>query len=59
MVATGALSDGPVRRMMAAMSHRGPDDEGYESFALTDDAQGPSVSFGFRRLAIVLVLVLE
>jgi asparagine synthase (glutamine-hydrolysing) len=53
MVATSPLSDGPVRRMMDAMSHRGPDDEGYESFALTDDALGPSVSFGFRRLAIL------
>jgi asparagine synthase (glutamine-hydrolysing) len=39
--------------MMAAMSHRGPDDEGYESFALTDDGLGPSASFGFRRLAIL------
>lgn len=38
---------------MSAMMHRGPDDDGLESFPLTDDALGPSVSFGFRRLAIL------
>lgn len=39
--------------MMSAMIHRGPDDDGEESFPLTEDALGPSVSFGFRRLAIL------
>ncbi len=49
----GPRPDGRLRRMMSAMMHRGPDDDGFESFALTDDALGPSVGFGFRRLAIL------
>lgn len=53
MATTGPRSDGPVRRMMSAMMHRGPDDEGLESFTLTDDVLGPRVSFGFRRLSIL------
>ncbi len=42
-----------VRRMMQAMLHRGPDDEGYEEFPLSGDAAGASAAFGFRRLAIL------
>jgi asparagine synthase (glutamine-hydrolysing) len=45
--------EGAVRRAMRAMIHRGPDDEGYEQFAITDDASGPACGFGFRRLAIM------
>jgi asparagine synthase (glutamine-hydrolysing) len=42
-----------VRRMMSAMVHRGPDDEGYEQLPLGDGDQGPVAGFGFRRLAIL------
>lgn len=42
-----------VRRAMTAMIHRGPDDEGYEWFPLTAEANGPACGFGFRRLAIM------
>ena len=55
----GVLSKNPaviepaVRRMMRAMVHRGPDDEGYELFPLGVDSGGPAVGFGFRRLAIM------
>ncbi|NQW46781.1 MAG: asparagine synthase (glutamine-hydrolyzing) [Planctomycetes bacterium] len=45
--------EGAVRRAMAAMIHRGPDDEGYEQFSLTDVAYGPACGFGFRRLAVM------
>ncbi len=37
---------------MRAMVHRGPDDDGYEQFAL-GEAGGPTCGFGFRRLAIL------
>jgi len=55
----GFLSSDPggvepaVRRMMRALVHRGPDDEGFERFPLGADAAGPIVGFGFRRLAIL------
>lgn len=42
-----------MRRMMAAMVHRGPDDEGYEQLLLGDGDEGPVAGFGFRRLAIL------
>jgi len=42
-----------VGRMMAAMVHRGPDDDGYEQFALAQIPGGPSLGLGFRRLAIL------
>lgn len=42
-----------VRKMMRAMIHRGPDDEGYEELPLGDSAEGPVAGFGFRRLAIL------
>jgi asparagine synthase (glutamine-hydrolysing) len=45
--------EGAVRRAMRAMVHRGPDDEGYELFPLSSEANGPACGFGFRRLAIV------
>ena len=41
-----------VRRMMRAMMHRGPDDEGYEQLPLAGDG-GPVAGFGFRRLAVL------
>jgi len=43
-------ADRAVRQMMRVMPHRGPDDEGFEKFAI---AQGASASFGFRRLSIL------
>jgi asparagine synthase (glutamine-hydrolysing) len=55
----GFLSSDPggvepaVRRMMRALVHRGPDDEGFERFPLGTDTAGPTVGFGFRRLAIL------
>ena len=49
-------SQGPAKpavlRMMHAMEHRGPDDDGYAEFA-GDPAGGATVAFGFRRLAIL------
>jgi len=42
-----------VRRMMQAMIHRGPDDEGYEQLPLGGDDAGPAAGLGFRRLAIL------
>ncbi len=50
---SGRGVEASVRRMMAAMVHRGPDDEGFEQFALTTDRDGPEVAFGFRRLSIL------
>jgi asparagine synthase (glutamine-hydrolysing) len=41
-----------VRKMMRAMTHRGPDDEGYEQLPLGNDG-GPIAGFGFRRLSIM------
>jgi len=41
-----------VRRMMRAMLHRGPDDEGYAQFWLNGET-GPVAAFGFRRLSIL------
>jgi asparagine synthase (glutamine-hydrolysing) len=41
-----------VRRMMRAMIHRGPDDEGYEQLPLGGEG-GPIAGFGFRRLSIL------
>jgi len=41
-----------VRRMMQAMTHRGPDDEGCELLA-TDNQETTPVGFGFRRLSIL------
>jgi asparagine synthase (glutamine-hydrolysing) len=42
-----------VRRMMQAMVHRGPDDEGYEQFSLGESDVVPVCGFGFRRLSIM------
>jgi asparagine synthase (glutamine-hydrolysing) len=42
-----------VRRMMAAMHHRGPDDEGYEEVSPAAGDHGPTLGLGFRRLAIL------
>jgi asparagine synthase (glutamine-hydrolysing) len=40
--------------MMRALIHRGPDDEGYEQFPLSEpQAGGAACGFGFRRLAIL------
>jgi asparagine synthase (glutamine-hydrolysing) len=55
----GVLSADPseiepaVRRMMAAMIHRGPDDAGYEELRLDEDGGRLSSGFGFRRLSIL------
>jgi asparagine synthase (glutamine-hydrolysing) len=51
--ADGRAVEQAVRRMMRAMIHRGPDDEGYEHLALGSDAGGAACGFGFRRLAIM------
>lgn len=40
-----------VRRMMHALIHRGPDDDGYEQFPFGSGAA--TAGFGFRRLAIM------
>ncbi len=45
--------EGAVCRAMRAMIHRGPDDEGFEQFPLTDLPDGPACGLGFRRLAIM------
>jgi len=42
-----------VRRMMNAMVHRGPDDEGFELLNVGGSEAGPFAGFGFRRLAIL------
>lgn len=42
-----------VRRMMRAMVHRGPDDEGYEQFPIGSSDSGGQCGFGFRRLSIM------
>jgi len=42
-----------VRRMMRAMPHRGPDDEGFEQMPMGPAAGGMVAAFGFRRLAIL------
>jgi asparagine synthase (glutamine-hydrolysing) len=39
--------------MMAAMVHRGPDDEGYEEVTLASGDRGPTLGLGFRRLSIL------
>jgi asparagine synthase (glutamine-hydrolysing) len=44
-------TESAVRRMMRAMVHRGPDDEGYEEFPAS--RTGTVVGFVFRRLAIL------
>ena len=41
-----------VRRMMAAMVHRGPNDDGYEQLSLGGEG-GPVAGLGFRRLSIL------
>jgi asparagine synthase (glutamine-hydrolysing) len=47
-----AAAEPAVRRMMRAMVHRGPDDEGYAQFRLAGEG-GPIAAFGFRRLSIL------
>lgn len=42
-----------VRRMMRAMLHRGPDDEGYVELPLATHDGSAVAGFGFRRLAIL------
>ena len=55
VVGTNAdLIDPATHRMMRAMPHRGPDDEGYERLPLgSTDHADIWVSLGFRRLAIL------
>jgi asparagine synthase (glutamine-hydrolysing) len=42
-----------VRRMMDAMVHRGPDDDGFELLNVGGTEVGPYAGLGFRRLAIL------
>jgi len=42
-----------VQRMMRAMIHRGPDDEGSVTLPLGEPESGPVASLGFRRLSII------
>jgi asparagine synthase (glutamine-hydrolysing) len=42
-----------VRRMMRAMVHRGPDDDGFVELPLATAESGPVVGLGFRRLSIL------
>lgn len=55
----GAIGGNPaevepaIRRMMAAMAHRGPDDSGYEQLPLGRQDNRTAAAFGFRRLAII------
>ena len=42
-----------VHRMTDAMTHRGPDDEGYEEVSLAQGGSGPTLGLGFRRLSIL------
>jgi asparagine synthase (glutamine-hydrolysing) len=42
-----------VHRMMRAMPHRGPDDEGFETMPMGGRNSGMIAAFGFRRLAIL------
>jgi asparagine synthase (glutamine-hydrolysing) len=42
-----------VRRMMRALVHRGPDDDGYEEFPFGTGSAPAAGGFGFRRLAIM------
>jgi asparagine synthase (glutamine-hydrolysing) len=42
-----------VARMMHAMVHRGPDDQGYEEISLGSGDGSPTIGLGFRRLAII------
>ena len=42
-----------VRRMMRELAHRGPNDAGYEEFALGAAAGDKVAGFGFRRLSIL------
>jgi asparagine synthase (glutamine-hydrolysing) len=53
VVADPRLAEPAVRRMMAAMVHRGPDDEGFVELPFGADESGPVLGLGFRRLAIL------
>jgi len=46
---TSPEADGRVRKMTAAMVHRGPDDEGF----LVNDLRAPGAALGMRRLSII------
>jgi asparagine synthase (glutamine-hydrolysing) len=47
--ATPAAAESSVRRMAAAMVHRGPDEDGF----LVNDPRSPGVALGMRRLSII------
>ena len=51
------LGDAELRRMIAAIAHRGPDDSGHyppgSESACTAPADGPGAALGFRRLSII------
>ena len=47
--ATSAAAERAVRRMAAAMVHRGPDEDGF----LVNEPRSPGVALGMRRLSII------
>jgi len=47
--ATPAAAESAVRRMAAAMTHRGPDEDGF----LVHEARAPGVALAMRRLSII------
>ena len=47
--ATPVAAERAVRRMAAAMAHRGPDEDGF----LANDSRAPGVALGMRRLSII------
>jgi len=50
--ANGGLARQVLARMTRCMTHRGPDDEGFEFIPLSGDPAGPTLGMGQRRLAI-------
>ena len=53
MAADSRGVEAATRRMMAAMHHRGPDDEGFEFVSSGRETGGPAIGLGFRRLSIL------
>jgi len=49
----GSKVEQSVRRMMRAMVHRGPDDEGYQQLSFGPDPSNTVAAFGFRRLSVL------
>ena len=49
----GEVTEGLLRRMCAAIAHRGPDDEGLYVSDFADEAGPARVGLGNRRLSII------